>query len=111
MRIDFDRIGESVQEHFKGGEGTFCPKMYTDEHNKIMYARLLPHSSIGLHTHEGNSEVIFILSGSGKVLYEGEYISLKAGDCHYCPMGCSHSLINDTDADLTLYAVVAEHRV
>ena len=109
MLISFDRMNDTVLEQFKGGEGTFAPKMFSDEHNKIMRGRLLPHSSIGLHTHQGNSEVIFILSGTGKVLYEGEYIPLKAGDCHYCPMGCAHSLINDTDTELLFYAVVAEH--
>ena len=111
MLIPFDQINETALEHFKGGEGTFAPKMFTDANNKILSARLLPHSSIGMHVHEGNSEVIFILSGTGKVLYEGEYIPLKAGDCHYCPMGHGHSLINDTDEDLVIFAVVPEHPV
>lgn len=110
MLIHFDQMNDTVLEHFKGGEGTFCPKMFTDDYHKIMRGRLLPHSSIGLHTHVGNSEVIFILSGTGKVLYEGEAIALKAGDCHYCPMGHGHSLINDTDEELTFYAVVSEHK-
>ena len=109
MLINFGRMDDTVLECFKGGEGTFAPKMFSDANNKIMRGRLLPHSSIGLHTHEGNSEVIFILSGTGRVLYQGEYIALKAGDCHYCPMGHGHSLINDTDEELTFYAVVAEH--
>ncbi len=50
--------------------------------------------------------MIFITAGEGKVLYDEEEIRLKAGDCHYCPQGHAHSLINDSDADLTFYAVV-----
>ncbi len=109
MIINFNEISDTVLERFKGGEGTLISKMFTDTNGKIMSARLQPHSSVGLHTHVGNSEIIFILSGTGKVLYDGEYLSLKAGDCHYCPMNHEHSLINDTDDELTFYAIVPEH--
>ena len=27
---------------------------------------------------------------------------------HYCPKGCEHTLLNDGDADLELYAAVPE---
>ena len=70
---------------------------------------LEPGASIGLHTHETNSEIIYILRGKGKVLFEGEYELVSAGLCHYCPQGCSHSLINDSDDNLTFFAVVPEH--
>ena len=109
MLIPFDNINETVLERFKGGEGTFIPRMFSDDNCKIMRARLLPHSHLGLHTHEGNSEVLFVLSGTGKVLYDGEYLPLQPGDCHYCPMGHEHSLINDTDEELVILAVVPEH--
>ena len=109
MLIHFDAMEESAHQQFKGGEGTFFNKVFQDENNKIMSGRLAPGSSIGLHTHEGNSEIIFILSGRGKVLYDGEYESLSAGSCHYCPAGHTHSLINDSQEDLTFCAVVPEH--
>lgn len=111
MLIKFDELKDTVLEHFKGGDGTLISKMFIDANGKIMKACLLPHSSVGLHIHEGNSEIIFILSGVGKVLYDGEYIPLQPGDCHYCPMGHEHSLINDTDEELTFYAIVPEHGV
>ena len=74
-----------------------------------MRGKLEPGSSIGLHTHEGSSETIYILSGTGKVLYDGEYEPLSAGSCHYCPQGHAHSLMNDSDGDLIFLAVVPEH--
>ena len=83
-------------------------RMYTDGDNKIMRGKLEPGCSIGLHTHEGNSETIYILSGTGKVLYDGEYEPVSAGSCHYCPRGHAHSLINDSDGDLVFFAVVPE---
>lgn len=111
MLIKFDEMNDTVLDRFKGGEGTLISKMFTDANGKIMRGRLLPHSHIGLHRHEGNSEIIFILSGTGKVLYDGEYLPLHPGDCHYCPMDHEHSLINDTDQELCFYAIVPEHGV
>ena len=106
MLINFSNMEEQVIPGFLGGEGTFHARMRVDELGKIMRAALEPGSSIGLHTHDTSSEIICILSGKGKVLYDGEYESLTAGDCHYCPKGHSHSLINDSDAMLEFFAVV-----
>ena len=109
MLISFDNMEETVIPHMRGGEGRVMARMYTDGDNKIMRGKLEPGCSIGLHTHEGNSETIYILSGTGKVLYDGEYEPVSAGSCHYCPRGHAHSLINDSDGDLVFFAVVPEH--
>ena len=109
MLINFDAMEETVTPGFLGGEGTLRARRWTDELGKIMRGTLDPGSSIGLHTHETSSEIIFILSGTGKVLYQGEYEPLSAGSVHYCPKGCEHSLINDSDGGLTFFAVVPEH--
>ena len=106
MLIDFSNMEEQVIPGFLGGEGSFHTRMWVDELGKNMCAALDPGSSIGLHTHDTSSEIIYILSGKGKVLYDGEYESLTAGDCHYCPKGHSHSLINDSGAMLEFFAVV-----
>ncbi len=109
MLIDFGMTEEQELEHFKGGEKSFRAKMFTDGFNKIMRGRLEPGASIGLHTHEGNSEIVFILEGTGRMLYDGGSEELSAGSCSYCPEGHSHSLINSGSTDLVFYAVVPEH--
>lgn len=106
MLIDFSDIEEKPLEHFKGGEGTFFARMFTDPNVKIMRGRLEHGASIGLHTHEGNSEIVFILEGKGKMLCDGVYEELSAGSCTYCPEGHEHSLINDSKGDLIFFAVV-----
>lgn len=108
MKIDFNEIEEKALPAFKGGEKQFNVKMFTDSMNKIMKGRLVPGASIGMHTHEGNSEIMFITKGSGRVLFDGDTIELTAGDVHYCPKGHSHSLINDGSSDLEFSAVVPE---
>ena len=106
MLIEFDKMEEQVIPKFLGGEGVFHTRMRVDELGKIMRGALEPGSSIGLHTHDTSSEIIYILAGKGKVLYDGGYEPLSAGSCHYCPKGHSHSLINDSDALLEFFAVV-----
>lgn len=106
MLIEFDKMEEQVIPEFLGGEGVFHTRMRVDELGKIMRGALEPGSCIGLHTHDTSSEIIYILAGKGKVLYDGAYEPLSAGSCHYCPKGHSHSLINDSDALLEFFAVV-----
>ena len=108
MLIDFSAISETVIPHMRGGEKEVHAHMFTDAMGKVMQGRLPAGASIGLHTHETNCEVIYILAGTGKVLCDGVYELLAPGACHYCPKGHAHSLINDSDGDLTFFAVVPE---
>ena len=79
MRIVFDDIKESLAPNFKGGEKSFASKAFSDGKNKMMKGRLMPGASIGMHRHEGNCEMIYVLE---------------------------HSFINDGDCDLVFIAVV-----
>ena len=106
MMINFEEMEAKVLPNFRGGEKAFITKMVDDGKNKIMYGRLEPGASIGLHTHETDCEIIYFLEGRGKMLYDDGEEEVKAGLCHYCPKGHSHSLINDSDADLVFFATV-----
>lgn len=106
MTLDFNTMEEQTLPHFLGGEGALRAKMHTDELGKILRGVLAPGCSIGYHTHETSSEIIYILSGTGKVKVEDGEEPLKAGDCHYCPKGRSHALINNSGGPLEFFAVV-----
>ena len=108
MRIAFDEMDETVIPQFRGGQKETRARMFFDGQNRIMRGVLIPGASIGLHTHETSSEIIYILSGTGKVLYDDTEESLAPGDCHDCPKGHRHSLINDSSDDLVFFAVVPE---
>jgi len=108
MIIDFESIPLTVVPHMRDGEKEVHLRKYQDELGKIMRGKLIPGATIGLHVHDTSSEVIYILSGAGKVLYEGEYLPLQAGTTHYCPKGKGHSLINDSDGDLEFLAIIPE---
>ena len=109
MLLNFEQIEEKVVPHMRGGEGEMIHRMFVNEDTKIMRGRLTPGSTIGLHTHETDSEMICVLSGAGKVLCDGEYEPLAAGSVHYCPRGHEHSLINDGTEDLVILAMIPTH--
>ncbi len=109
MKIDFNNVELQKIEHFKGGDKHLEVKMVTDELNKIMKGTLIKGASIGMHTHDNSSEIIFITSGHGKTITDGVTEYLSAGDCHYCKKGSTHTLINESDEPLEFVAVVPSH--
>ena len=109
MKILFNDMNDTVLEKFNGGEGRLVAKMFNDGTNKILRGLLAPGCSIGMHVHATSSEIIYILSGEGKMyLSDGTVETLRPGDCHYCPKGTGHNFVNESDADLTFFAVVPE---
>lgn len=108
MLLYFDEMELTVLEHFQGGEKSLKAQMYLDGQNKIMRSFLEPGASVGLHTHEAGSEIIYILEGTGKAVTDGVEERLVPGVCHYCPKGSAHTVINDSDGDLRFFAVVCK---
>ncbi len=108
MIIDFNTMDETRLHSFKGGEGDTVSRMFVNELGKIMLGRLAPGCTIGLHTHDTSSEIIYILSGKADFLYDGGTEEAGAGGCHYCPKGHSHSMRNFGTEDLLYFAVVPE---
>lgn len=106
--INFDSIAEDVQTGFKGGEGDVAFRIFKDDLNKVMRVRMTPLSSVGQHSHETDSEIILVLKGNGKVIFDGQELPIHEGQVHYCPKGHAHTIINDTDEELHLCCVVPQ---
>ena len=106
MLLDFNHMPEESFPHFKNGDGSLEGNMFFDGPNRIRPGRLTPGSSIGLHKHEGNCEIIYVLSGHGKMHYDGTIEELDPGMCTYCPEGHQHMLVNEGPEDLVFFAVV-----
>lgn len=109
MIIDFNDIDEAKVMGFKGGQGELDTRNFVDEKCKIMLSTLKPGASSGLHIHEGNCEIVYVLSGIATFHYDDKVEIAKAGQVHYCPMGHSHYMENLESEDLTYFAVVPEH--
>ncbi len=108
MTIDFNNMEATIIPNFKGGEKEISAKMFFDGNNMIMKGVLQPGASIGYHSHDTSSEIIFIIKGKGKVIDNNETVTIEEGQCHYCKKGDSHSLINDSDEELVFYAAVPQ---
>ena len=107
MTLNFDKLAELENPHFKGGDGSFFVKAWSDGKVKIMQGRLEPGASIGMHTHEGDCEILMMLEGCGSVLLpDGSVEEVPAGAVHYCPKGEGHSLRNLSGQPLRFFAVV-----
>lgn len=108
MKIDFDSITQIVMPEFKNGVKNTIAKTYMDSSIKIMKGTLEVGASIGFHRHETNSEIIYILNGCAKILYDDTEEFLTTGNCHYCKKNHSHSLINNGKTNLDFFAIVPE---
>ena len=106
----------AVMEHIElagihsGDSACILPSLnLTDEQVATIkeYTRnLKPGCSIGYHKHEGTCEIIFIVSGKGKLIQDDEEFEVSPEQCLYCPEGHSHSLINNGTEDLVFFAAV-----
>ena len=106
--INFNNIEETKIENFRGGEGVFKANMFTDSDSKIMRVTLEKGSSIGVHKHESNCEIMYVISGEGSFYLDGEVEVLKSEECHYCPKGHTHWVKNTNEDPLVMFCVVAE---
>lgn len=109
MIFKYDKMDWESLPNFKGGEKSVEMKMFMDENNRILMGKLEPGASIGIHTHESNSETVYALSGEVVVIMDGVEEVLRAGEAHYCPKGHTHGMKNLSDIPFIMFAVVPEH--
>ena len=112
MLLDIFNMAPKAVAGFKGGEGEALVRIHQDDMGKVAQITLPVGASIGLHTHDTSAEVVYVIAGRGIVLEDeapnGDPIVVEAGTVTYCPKGHSHSLINNSDADLVVLGVIPE---
>lgn len=108
MILDLMELPEQPMHNFKGGEGITWLRMHNDGLNRIMMGRIQPGCSIGMHTHETNSEILHVLSGAARIIMDGKVEIVYAGQTHYCPKGHTHQAEPFGMTDLCFLAVVPE---
>ena len=102
MILDFHSLSPAVVPRFKGGEGEAQVRTaVSDGMGRILTLTLPVGSSIGLHTHTGNCEIIHVLSGRG-VCHD------DAGMTHYCPEGHTHGIDNTGAEPLVLLGILPD---
>lgn len=102
----------SVHNEFLGGKGTLTNTTFLNNEDVCGAGRLFvkgmltPGSSIGNHTHKGDFENYYILSGKALVNENGEEFVLEAGDSALCRNGQTHSIENIGETNLEYIALI-----
>lgn len=103
-------------ENFKGGTGiTELQSIFSQEEmgtQKVrMFSKLVlePGCSLGLHAHEGEDELLYVLKGIGTHFEDGEEHLMYPGDAAVCGRGHQHFMANrGTETLECLCAIVLE---
>lgn len=108
MIIDFKNLQPNVVNNMRNGEGSVQLIKYSDDVNSIVRITIKKGSSIGWHIHEGDQEIIYVISGKGICIEDDKEYELFAGLSNYCAKGKNHSIKNIYDEDLELFAVITK---
>lgn len=109
------RSSEMVAENregMRGGKGTvkvenwFQPGDFGAKMLLCARLTLAPGTSIGDHAHETEDEIYLILSGSGRILENGEWTPIQTGDAVLTGKGGSHSVENNGTEPLVIAAII-----
>jgi mannose-6-phosphate isomerase-like protein (cupin superfamily) len=101
-----------VQKELRGGKGQVFMEHFLDLHKAGGAGRLFcktvipPGASIGVHKHEGDCEVYYILKGEAVVMDNGTPVKLGPGDVNFCRDGETHGIENVGSDDLEYIAVI-----
>ena len=106
MILNYDEMPVKVVPNFKGGEGEAHIAAYTDAMGKILQCTLPTGSSIGMHTHQGDCEIVYVVSGTGVCVDDGDEYALKPGMRLYCPEGHTHGIRNNGTEPLVLFGIL-----
>lgn len=100
-------------ENPMGGHGTvyfhdwLIPEEEVPGHGRVISKVVItPGAAIGIHTHQGEWEAYYVLSGEGIVTEYGQDFPLCVGDVHLCKNGETHGIRNETEEDLVLNALI-----
>jgi mannose-6-phosphate isomerase-like protein (cupin superfamily) len=99
-------------ECLRNGKGTVNIKDLTNREGLYGHGRLFAHitvepgHSIGLHSHEHETEFFYIIKGEGLFNDDGALVTVKAGDVCATGYGASHSIENVSDAPMEMIALI-----
>ena len=103
--IEFNCIrggnGEAEMRKITEGEGELYGKGRMFNH-----MILAPGKSIGEHTHTGDNEIFYFLSGTGTYNDNGTKVTVHPGDTTICNDGELHGLVNDGTEPLEFIALI-----
>ncbi len=98
--------------NMRGGKGTvklepwFKPEAFGAKVRLCTRMTLEPGASIGTHAHETEDEIYLVLSGTGRILENGQWVPIGPGDAILTGKGGSHGVENSGAEPLVIAAVI-----
>lgn len=71
-------------------------------HTQVVIMSVNPGEDIGLEVHPKEDQVLYLVSGQGKVLLNGQASDFKAGDCVLVPAGVEHNFTTVGDEPMKI---------
>jgi quercetin dioxygenase-like cupin family protein len=102
----------AVNQSMRGGPGSVVMTELAKEdemYSKVrMFSRVLlkPGCGIGYHTHQGESEIITMLTGTAVYNDDGTEHVVTAGDVMIAESGHGHGISNDGTEDVEFIALI-----
>jgi quercetin dioxygenase-like cupin family protein len=95
------RIEEYIKMKNPNPGEAYRAEILTAEHNTKepgeILGLLVPGSKVPYHYHESRESVIFVISGDGIEIIEGDEFPIKVGGVQYIPAGEKHTTVNRSD--------------
>lgn len=114
MYIKKGSHGEVLKHNMRGGDGmvSLYPAAQGEQlpASCRLFSRIeLPTgASIGLHWHEGEAEMFYVLSGHPTLTDDGAEYTAQPGDCIVTRSGHSHAVRNNGGEPVELLACIAK---
>lgn len=70
--------------------------------SKFQIVKFKPHTKVKPHYHDLVSEVFYIRSGQGRIVFNGEIHTVHTDDIFLCQPGDVHEIVNDHDEELVI---------
>ena len=107
-----DKMEHEIKHNIWGGNGSpdlrkvFTPDELGGRAKAFNVITLQPGDSIGLHSHDSDSEIYFVLTSELTVTDNGTEEVLHPGDAIFTADGGTHSAENRTDGEVKMLAVI-----
>jgi mannose-6-phosphate isomerase-like protein (cupin superfamily) len=79
----------------------------TGKYSQIVIMSIKPNEDIGEEVHANSDQTLYLVSGSGKSVIEGEEAPYNSGDLVFVPAGTKHNFVNTDGSDLKIITVYA----
>ncbi len=112
MIKDVSQMESEIRSQMRGGSGDVTIQHVFKADELLGASRLVakitlqPGCSVGLHEHDQEEEIFYIMKGRGRVVDAGEVREVTPGDAVLTGNGNNHSIENIGNDDLEFFAVI-----